>query len=628
MSNEQKEKRDKYRQKRNRLICFQLVVIGTLAVILSFFVFKYIRNNKEYNLEYNESMTVDYKVYLKENSFYEEEYLPMGQSYITELIDYIDLDLAYLVKFAESVKFKFSYEIEAFLEINNGNSGESNTLYRYKNADDQINLKVANQQNSGKELKVNQSVRIDFNAYNDLATEYIKTYKPVNANSTLIIKFILDDEINCTKLNSQGTNKSTISVKIPLTLNTMNIDVTGLNQINGTKYITCLNQNNNNLNKYLIIGISGLEVVLVIVLIIYILSTKNHDINYEIKIKRIMNNYKSFIQRVLNDFNEDGYQVLNINSIKEMLELRDTLQMPILMYENEDKTYSKFFLPTLNHVLYKFEVKVDNYDELYKTQEQTIGAIVNEEIEDIENEEVDAKIDERIETEEIEEDIETEEVDEEIEEDIETEEVDEEIDENIETEEVDEEIEEDIETEEVDEEDIEVIDEDFEDYDEEEDFEEYEDSSNGESKRYNYSFESKLILAPAETKEFYLKIVAHVKSYGVKLMRSWDKERIYIGRKTYGVICFSGKSLFVGLPLNPNDETLKKYRLISKEHVKKHQQSPAFVRVTSNRKVKYVIELLEKIFKDNNIENKKLSVKVDSIKTKTRAALIEEGLIR
>ena len=615
MSNEQKEKRDKYRQKRNRLICFQLVVIGTLAVILSFFVFKYIRNNKEYNLEYNESMTVDYKVYLKENSFYEEEYLPMGQSYITELIDYIDLDLAYLVKFAESVKFKFSYEIEAFLEISNGNSGESNTLYRYKNADDQINLKVANQQNSGKELKVNQSVRIDFNAYNDLATEYIKTYKPVNANSTLIIKFILDDEINCTKLNSKGTSKSTISVKIPLTVNTMKIDVTGLNQINGTKYITCLNQNNNNLNKYLIIGISGLEVVLVIVLIIYILSTKNHDINYEIKIKRIMNNYKSFIQRVLNDFNEDGYQVLNINSIKEMLELRDTLQMPILMYENEDKTYSKFFLPTLNHVLYKFEVKVDNYDELYKTQEQTIDAIVNEEIEDIENEEVDAKIDERIETEEIEEDIETEEVDEEI-------------DENIETEEVDEETEEDIETEEVDEEDIEVIDEDFEDYDEEEDFEEYEDSSNGESKRYNYSFESKLILAPAETKEFYLKIVAHVKSYGVKLMRSWDKERIYIGRKTYGVICFSGKSLFVGLPLNPNDETLKKYRLISKEHVKKHQQSPAFVRVTSNRKVKYVIELLEKVFKDNNIENKKLSVKVDSIKTKTRAALIEEGLIR
>ena len=628
MSNEQKEKRDKYRQKRNRLICFQLVVIGTLAVILSFFVIKYIRSNKEYNLEYNESMTVDYKVYLKENSFYEEDYLPMGQSYITELIDYIDLDLAYLVKFAESVKFKFSYEIEAFLEINNGNSGESNLLYRYKNADDQINLKVANQQNSGKELKVNQSVRIDFNAYNDLATEYIKTYKPVNANSTLIIKFILDDEINCTKLNSKGTSKSTISVKIPLTVNTMKIDVTGLNQINGTKYITCLNQNNNNLNKYLIIGISGLEVVLVIVLIIYVLSTKNHDINYEIKIKRIMNNYKSFIQRVLNDFNEDGYQVLNINSIKEMLELRDTLQMPILMYENEDKTYSKFFLPTLNHVLYKFEVKVDNYDELYKTQEQTIDAIVNEEIEDIETEEVDAKIDERIETEEvdeeIEENIEAEEVDEEIKENIEAEEVDEEIEENIETEEVDE----DIENKEVADEDIEVIDEDFEDDDEEEDFEDYEDSFNGTSERYNYSFESKLILAPAETKEFYLKIVAHVKSYGVKLMRSWDKERIYIGRKTYGVICFSGKSLFVGLPLNPNDETLKKYRLISKEHVKKHQQYPAFVRVTSNRKVKYVIELLEKVFKDNNIENKKLSVKVDSIKTKTRAALIEEGLIR
>ena len=48
-----------------------------------------------------------------------------------------------------------------------------------------------------------------------------------------------------------------------------------------------------------------------------------------------------------------------------MLGIRDTLQSPILMFENKDQTMTEFIIPTSNNILYVFDVKVDNYDVLY-----------------------------------------------------------------------------------------------------------------------------------------------------------------------------------------------------------------------------------------------------------------------
>ena len=42
-----------------------------------------------------------------------------------------------------------------------------------------------------------------------------------------------------------------------------------------------------------------------------------------------------------------------------MLEIRDTVQSPLLMYENEDKTCSQFFITTAEKVLYLYEIAVE-----------------------------------------------------------------------------------------------------------------------------------------------------------------------------------------------------------------------------------------------------------------------------
>ena len=66
------------------------------------------------------------------------------------------------------------------------------------------------------------------------------------------------------------------------------------------------------------------------------------------------------------EFDYDGYQSVMIKSFSELLGIRDTIQSPVLMSENHDETMTRFLIPTSNaRILYVFEIKVDNYDEIY-----------------------------------------------------------------------------------------------------------------------------------------------------------------------------------------------------------------------------------------------------------------------
>jgi hypothetical protein len=329
------------------------------------------------------------------------------------------------------------------------------------------------------------------------------------------------------------------------------VETQGIKDANENKVLVCSEVKHLKTFKTLSYVFAVLEIILMIVLVVYIFASRNTDINYTIKVKKIMNGYKSFIQRILNKFNFEGFQILYLETIEELLDIRDTLQMPVLMYENDDKTCAQFMLPTTNNVLYMYELKVDNYDELY-----------SDKVEEVIEENVVATQEELVVVEEN---------------------VTSEVNEEPNT--------------------LEII-------------------------RYNYSFEARIILAKDEYKRFYQDIIKYAKEYGVNVVRSWDRERVYLGRKLFASLQFRGKTLYVAFPINPNDEAYKKYNFMDFSDKKRYQQYPAVIKITSRRKVKYVTEILERLFKESNIENKNLTYKETTIKTKSKNSLIKAGLIK
>ena len=95
MSEEEKIKRSKYQKSRKFWIKIQTIIILVVSVLALISSFVYYQIDKTYYINYTEDSSVDYKVYLKDNTFYDEEYLGKDQVYVASLIENVVADFVY-----------------------------------------------------------------------------------------------------------------------------------------------------------------------------------------------------------------------------------------------------------------------------------------------------------------------------------------------------------------------------------------------------------------------------------------------------------------------------------------------------------------------------------------------------
>ena len=175
----------------------------------------------------------------------------------------------------------------------------------------------------------------------------------------------------CDQFEKCNENTYLTDVRVPLNELTMDINCTTSAPETESKVLAY--QNTMNQKVFLIIGYvtAVLALLQALGLIIYMRLSRNEDVTYTVKVQRMLNSYSSYIQRMEGDFDDESYQVIKIKSFNELLGIRDTLQSPILLTENRDQTMSRFLIPTDSKMLYTFEIKVDNYDELYAHEERS-----------------------------------------------------------------------------------------------------------------------------------------------------------------------------------------------------------------------------------------------------------------
>ena len=71
-----------------------------------------------------------------------------------------------------------------------------------------------------------------------------------------------------------------------------------------------------------------------------------------------------------------------------------------------------------------------------------------------------------------------------------------------------------------------------------------------------------------------------------------------------------------------------KYHAKDLSNVKKFAKTPTLMKITSERKVKYTVQLLKQLFVEAGIEDKQIEVKSKLMPQKSRKALFEKDLIR
>lgn len=358
-------KREEYKNNRKKWILIQLgVIIGFLLVsVVSYMI--YDRLNRTYYIEYTECGDVEYLVQYKENDFFEEEWINGEQAYISSLVNEMVANFNYELNIGvPNVSFDYKYEVEASLIIADKETG--NNYYTLE----EVLIPETSKKNARTiGVSINEEVKIDYVKFNEIASNFVKTYGLKNSSSTLIVNLTVEVISQSESFEVSNENIYKLALNIPVAVETFSVFTTSSGPQCDSKILAYKNNISAKVFKIISIVTGIIGGLGVIGLIVYSQLTKNEDITYASKIKRIMNSYGSFVQRMEGVFDEEGYQRVVIKTFNEVLNIRDTLQTPILMFENKDKTLTTFIIPTDSKILYVFEIKVDNYEEIYSRSE-------------------------------------------------------------------------------------------------------------------------------------------------------------------------------------------------------------------------------------------------------------------
>lgn len=360
MSEAEKKRRLDYKENRKKWLTIQSIVLIALAIIAVVSFIVYYNLNKTYYIEYSEHGGVDYKVSLIENEYYEEGWQSGDQAYVSSLIDDVLATFRYDLIMGDEVTFDYSYEIFSQLLILDKETGKA--IY------DPIEVISPKQsyKKTGNNIRIQSTAPIDYDKYNNIANEFIDIYELKYTECKLAVTLKVEVNSKCASFEtSENSNVYEVTLNLPLTTAASNGTVTSSVPDSENKVLACGS----------LVGQVVFKAIAIIATILCILAgafmaafahfTKNDDINYEIKIKKILSSYRSFIQVLTNHFDTEGYNILMLGTFNEMLNVRDTIQKPILMDEDEDKTCSHFFIVADEKTLYMHEIRVENISALY-----------------------------------------------------------------------------------------------------------------------------------------------------------------------------------------------------------------------------------------------------------------------
>ncbi|MBR7181528.1 MAG: hypothetical protein IKD28_01940, partial [Clostridia bacterium] len=203
MSETEKRKRTDYRRSRRLWITLLtvLVVLATLASLALLFVYHQL--NKAYYIDYTENGKVDYRVKLKPNLFYEEEYLGAGQAYVASLIDSVEANFSYTLTMASpNVRYDYSYKIDTELLITDTKSGNTILSRVEENVAEKTFSKIGSSN-----LTIAEKVTLGYENYNLATQMFLEDLKLSGTKAALIVRMHINVISTCDDFENDGSNE-------------------------------------------------------------------------------------------------------------------------------------------------------------------------------------------------------------------------------------------------------------------------------------------------------------------------------------------------------------------------------------------------------------------------------------
>ncbi len=344
---EKEQKEVKSKEKRHisyniRLIATSIIFIISLIIcfVLAQRAFIYV-NPKV--VKYNEKGAVDYRVYLKDNDYYEKDYLEKDMIYVANLIKNIKVDFKYDFNIEEESNIKFTYQLLGKLIIGDSNSS-SNFLEKDYVLSDEHEVVMENEKNK----TINDTINIDYDYYNKIANGYKSDYA-VDTNSYLKV-YLKINKVNNDNDDLNLDNSEDLSISIPLSQKAVEITINAQEKNSDNKTVSDSELVFNELAfafEIIFCVIAIIALVKLIKLIALLTERKNA---FDLYINKILREYDRLIAETTTGINLEKNNIIKVSTFEELLDVRDNLKLPIMYYPIAKHSKCQFYIKNENDV--------------------------------------------------------------------------------------------------------------------------------------------------------------------------------------------------------------------------------------------------------------------------------------
>ena len=341
-------------KKIKRSILYILIVMFCFIISISFLFINQIINSKEKILwgKSTSNFDVKYKVFTNDNKFYEEQYLDEYGSYVSSITDTIDFSIKYYFQTTNNLDLDYTYDVTGEVVAEVYESGKSSPVWS-KELD--IETESKEKTGHGNYLQLDKNISIPFKEYNDMMMEYKNNYK---LNISSYVNFIITVNINSLEsINSNISSIDKLTVRIPLLQPTFKIDTT--KAVSNNRDIYLLKKEKNN-DLFLKLGIIGLILTPIIGFVLFVVyrNKRTKMQLYKQKINIILKKYEEIIIKIEELPNIDDLELIEITDFNDLVDLEETVKVPI-MYLNIIPNNESWFILMHNNFLYRYIVKID-----------------------------------------------------------------------------------------------------------------------------------------------------------------------------------------------------------------------------------------------------------------------------
>ena len=340
-----------------------LIMLGLTVLVLKGSMY----TKEESIIGYNEVGNIDYKVFLKENNYYKEQYLGKDMQYVASIIKDIVPTFTYEMHSEEKMEYTYNYKVSADLIISDPNDNNK-VLYKRPS----LLVKDTKEKVTGGSFRVDQDVSINYDEYNNYVNAFKKEYA-LSVNSKLVLTFNIDVTGKSPALKEDFKKSSKLVIAIPMSEQTINIgiDTSDINN-SGTLERNYMSQIKKPVALVLGIIVGLLSLALLYIVIYNFLTNRSKTDVYKATIKSILREYDRAIvsSKTADTIDESKYNVIEVPRIEELLDAHDSTGKPILYNEDTENDISTFIIVS-DEILYKYRVVKK---ELEEQEEKRIAA--------------------------------------------------------------------------------------------------------------------------------------------------------------------------------------------------------------------------------------------------------------